>query len=83
MTAPDDTAELAIAPDACGKMSMSDWRAREGLQDKDEFTEFLSDCISDAVCPTLCESLDCSDDVELDGCCQHGHPSILRELGLL
>jgi hypothetical protein len=74
--------EFEDPEDTAAKMTLADWRAREGLQDEDALTEFLSGCIADAVCPTLCESLDC-DDVEPDGECRHGHPSVLREMGLI
>jgi len=52
----------------------------EGCRTEEERTEYLEEVFSDCSCPALCSS---GCDVEPDGRCAHGHPSLLLALGLV
>lgn len=62
------------------RISIKQFRKDEGLESTAEFQGFLRDCISDGYAPALCED---GCDVEPDGECEHGHPSILMALELI
>jgi len=66
--------------DVSRKLSLDQWRKNEGVEDEDAFMELLGTYVYDSVCPPLCTSCDM---VEPDGHCQHGHPSVLLEAGLI
>lgn len=62
------------------RISVREWRDKEGLQDTEVFQETLERLSIDSVCPVMCR--ECGD-VEPDGRCQHGCPSLLLAVGLL
>jgi hypothetical protein len=64
-------------------MTVAEFWQREGCTTEDERAEYLAEWMHEhdytAPRPTLC-SRGCYADVE--GCCRHGHPSLLLVLGL-
>jgi len=62
------------------RISVKAFRADEGLEDEDAWTEFLGHLVCDSVCPALCDD---GCEVESDGRCSHGCPSILIALGII
>jgi hypothetical protein len=64
------------------KISLKQWRKSEGLESEEAFITRMEEVMSSAICPVLCDDDDCSD-VEPDGQCQHGHPSVMLEAGLI
>jgi hypothetical protein len=62
------------------RLSVRAFRDEEGLEDPDEFLEHLRDCLDEGWAPALC-SHGC--DVEPDGECEHGNPSILLCVNLI
>lgn len=61
-------------------MKIKEFREEMGLEDWDDFMEFLEEVNSDGVVPALCTD---GCDVEPDGRCEHGHPSILVAMGVI
>jgi len=62
-------------------VTLDQWRKEEGLLDEDEFLNRIQELVIDSMCPVLCEE-GCGD-VEPDGHCRHGHPSVLIAAGLM
>lgn len=62
------------------RISVRQFRTEEGLEEPQEFTEFLRQCIEDGFAPAMCED---GCDVEPDGECEHGHPSLLLCVNLV
>ena len=71
------------------RIKVREWARGEGLiaedytgplMGSDAFVERMDEIVSDSVCPVLCD--ECGD-VEPDGHCEHGHPSVLLALGLI
>lgn len=62
------------------RLSVKEFRARENLETSADWNEFINDCAMELTAPPLCSK--CLDYVEVDGTCQHGHPSVLMVLGL-
>lgn len=57
------------------RIKLSEWRKQESLEDFDDFDERLADMALDSSCPALCDE---GCEVEPDGECEHGCPSVLR-----
>jgi len=64
------------------EVSLAQWRLEEGLESEEDFIEALESYSREAICPVLCDDPEC-DDVEPDGRCQHGHPSVMLEAGVI
>lgn len=62
------------------RISLKSFRVENGLQDKDEFLKFLETASWDAIAPALCDE---GCEVEPDGECPHGCPSILLVCGVI
>lgn len=62
------------------RLTLREWRKREGLLDADAYLEALTEYTHDSICPVLCTECD---PVEPDGTCEHGHPSVLIAAGLI
>ena len=62
------------------RISVKTFREQEGLEDREDFQNFLEEVVSDSISPALCTE-GCQ--VEPDGYCEHGNPSILLALGLI
>lgn len=62
------------------RISVKTFREQEGLEDREDFMGFLEEVNYDSIAPALCEH---GCEVEPDGRCEHGNPSILLALGLI
>jgi hypothetical protein len=62
------------------RISIKQYRKLNGWISETEWKGHLNDLTLDSVCPALC-SYGC--EVEPDGECEHGHPSVLVALGLI
>lgn len=62
------------------QISLSDFRAEHGINSGTDMVDALAEWSSDSVVPALC-SEGC--EVEPDGECQHGCPSILVRMGVI
>lgn len=62
------------------RLTLKEFRKREGLEDQEDFDKYIKNLIFDSICPALCED---GCEVEPDGMCEHGMPSILRVLRLI
>lgn len=51
-----------------------------GIETPDEWMAQLEEWVSDSICPALCED---GCEVEPDGHCEHGHPSVLLAMGII
>lgn len=60
------------------RISVKEWRESEGLEDPTEYQDRLADIVMDSVCPAMCLH---GCEVEPDGKCEHGNPSLLLALG--
>ncbi len=76
------TAQAAPAkkPTNPHRIRVADWRAQEGLRDQEAFLERLQELTIDDVAPAMCDE---GCEVEPDGHCEHGCPSILLALGII
>ena len=63
------------------RMKLKDWMAEQGIDSKEELYELAESFSNDASCPAVC-SQGC-DNIEPDGHCEHGAPSLLLVLGLI
>ncbi len=63
-----------------GLITLEAYEAGEKLMDQDAFVERVDEIMLDGVCPALCD--ECGD-VEPDGACEHGCPSVLIALGVI
>jgi hypothetical protein len=62
------------------RITLNDWRRREGLLDADKFEARLITLSTDSIVPVLCVE---GCDVEPDGRCEHKCPSIMLALGVI
>lgn len=62
------------------RISIKTYRKNEDLKAEEAWVEFVNHLVMDSVCPALCSEY-C--EVEPDGTCEHGCPSILLALGLI
>lgn len=62
------------------ELTIAQFKKLEGIENQEEFDEYIGGLVTESVVPALCEEL-C--EVEPDGMCPHGHPSILIKLGLI
>jgi hypothetical protein len=62
------------------RLSIEKFRRVENLQDETDWEDQLVDWSYEGISPALC-SEGC--EVESDGSCEHGHPSVLLEAGVL
>mgnify|MGYP003346224126 CR=1 FL=1 len=62
------------------QISLSDFRAEHGITNGTDMVDALAEWSSDSVVPALC-SEGC--EVEPDGQCEHGCPSILVRMGVI
>lgn len=63
------------------RLTLKEFRKREGLENQEDFDKYIRDIICDRLpCVALCED---GCEVEPDGQCEHGMPSILRVLRLI
>ena len=62
-------------------MNVGDWKK---LSEDDQLA-ILQEAVYDGDCPVLCKCKDgdCGDEVEPDGHCEHGCPSILLAVGII
>jgi len=51
-----------------------------GIETSEEWMEQLGEWVSDGIVPALCDE---GCEVEPDGHCEHGHPSVLIALGMI
>jgi hypothetical protein len=62
------------------RISLRAFRQEMGISDAEEWMEFLEECTMDSVVPALCDE---GCEVEPDGECEHGCPSVLMVAGLI
>lgn len=70
------TTKTKKASGKAGRIGLRDWRGQNGLLDDDNFLSFLEEV--DGSVSALCED---GCEVEPDGTCPHGHPSVVRAAG--
>lgn len=61
-------------------MTLAEWRTEMGLTEESAWEEWLQENGLEAVIPALCSD---GCEVEPDGYCEHGHPSVLIAAKLL
>ena len=61
-------------------MTLREFREEHGINDGSDMVAALEEWSSDSVVPALCHE---GCEVEPDGCCEHGHPSILVRMGVI
>lgn len=61
-------------------MTLSEYRTQEGLTNELEYEERLEELVTDSICPALCIE---GCEVEPDGHCEHGCPSLLLAAELI
>ncbi len=62
------------------RISAKAYFAQEGIEGAEEQTEFFERLVCDSVCPALCDE---GCEVEPDGRCEHGCPSLLLAVGII
>ncbi len=62
------------------RMTIAEWRKENGLEDEDKYMEAAEDATSDSVVPAMCTE---GCEVEPDGHCPHGCPSLLLAMGVI
>lgn len=62
------------------RITIQQWRSDEGLLDEAAYDARLSEIAFDSVAPAMCDE---GCEVEPDGCCEHGCPSIWLALGVI
>jgi hypothetical protein len=62
------------------RISVADWRKSEELESEDAYLEAIKGYVMDSVCPAMCDE---GCEVEPDGKCPHGCPSILLAIGMI
>ena len=62
------------------RISIADYRKAEGLSDETEYLDFVGKLVCDSVAPAMCDE---GCEVEPDGRCEHGCPSLLLAAGLM
>lgn len=58
------------------RLKLREWMAQEGYESFEDMEEILSDSVVPALCDEGCE-------VEPDGRCEHGCPSVLIAMGVI
>lgn len=71
---------LAQKPVNPFRISVKQYKLEMGIEDDAEFMECLEEMVYDGIVPALCKE---SCEVEPDGRCEHGCPSILIALGMI
>lgn len=68
------------------RITLKQWAKEEGLInehgkiDKEAYVDRLGEFVYDSLCPVLCD--ECSE-IEPDGHCEHGCPSVLLAAGMI
>jgi hypothetical protein len=62
------------------RMTLKEFRAEYGIESGTDMQDALNDWSADSVVPALCHE---GCEVEPDGECEHGNPSILIRLGVI
>jgi len=62
------------------RISLREWRRFNALEAEGDFVEALGGLVHDCVAPALCRD---GCEVEPDGRCEHGCPSVLLATGLI
>lgn len=62
------------------QISIEEWKKNEGIETEEQLMARLEEIVLKAICPVLCR--ECGD-VEPDGHCLHGYPSVLLALNLI
>ena len=62
------------------RISVKRWMQYEGLDNQADLNDRLEEIVSDSICPALCAE---ACEVEPDGTCEHGCPSVLLALGMI
>ena len=62
------------------RISFKTYCAENGIEDEDQKYSFLEACVCDGIVPALCKE---GCEVEPDGRCEHGCPSVLLALGMI
>jgi hypothetical protein len=62
------------------RIKVKQWKIDNGITSEEEFQAALEEAVLDSVCPAMC-SEGC--EVEPDGTCEHGCPSLLLALGMI
>lgn len=63
-----------------GRITIKQYREDNGYESPADWEDHLNQLVMDSVCPALCSD---GCEVEPDGRCPHGHPSVLIALGLV
>jgi hypothetical protein len=61
-------------------MTLKEFRAEHGIESGTDMQEALTDWVTDSVVPAMCKD---GCEVEPDGICEHGCPSILVAVGVV
>jgi hypothetical protein len=62
------------------RISLRAFRQEQNISSAEEWMEFLEECVSDSIVPALCDE---GCEVEPDGECEHGCPSVLLACGMI
>lgn len=62
------------------RITIKQYREDNGYESEEDWTLHVNSLVMDSVCPALCDE---GCEVEPDGRCEHGHPSVLIALGLI
>lgn len=62
------------------RISIAEWRDLNGLADDNDFDTYCENLVIDSVCPVMCRECD---EVEPDGRCEHGCPSLFLAMGVI
>lgn len=62
------------------RMTVKEWAANEGYTSDAQFQQRLREIVFDSVAPAMCIH---GCEVEPDGKCEHGNPSILLAMGMI
>lgn len=62
------------------RITVKEWKRLESLASDEDLYARLDEISSSAICPALCTE---GCEVEPDGECEHGHPSVLLGMGLI
>jgi len=67
-------------PPGTTRLTVAQWRQRYKVTDQDEFMDMLGEMVNEGMAEALCTE---GCEVEPDGTCPHGNPSILLAYGIL
>ena len=62
------------------RISLKQWKIDNGIESDEELHWSLGACVYDGVAPALCDE---GCEVEPDGHCSHGAPSLLLAMGMI